>query len=147
VLRAIPPTDCDRAREAASARADGELCELEAAQLDAHLRACPECAAYAATVEALASRIRGAELDQPALPVFVAHRRPPVRIRTAAVAAALVAAAVSSFAAGHLVGSHASRPAATVGGLTSVSERQSEVLGMLRRLRLGRMSSNRVIPV
>jgi predicted anti-sigma-YlaC factor YlaD len=147
VLRAIPPTDCDRAREAASARADGELSELEAVQLDSHLRGCPACAAQAAALEGLATRIRGAELEQPALPVFVPRRRRPVRVRTAAVAAALVAAALSSFAAGHLVGSHASRPAATVGGLTSVSERQSEVLGMLRRLRLGRMSANRVIPV
>ena len=51
MLTPVPPTDCARARESASARLDGELVELQAAQLEAHLRSCPECQAYAAGIE------------------------------------------------------------------------------------------------
>ena len=149
MLRTIPPTDCTRAREAASARADGELSELEAAQLDGHLRGCPECAAFAGSLDAVARRLRGAELARPSMPVFVARRRrPALRLNTAAAAVALVAAAGSAFAVGHVVGSQGGSPTATVGGtLSAETTRRSEVLGMVRRIRPGRMAANDVIAV
>jgi predicted anti-sigma-YlaC factor YlaD len=59
------PTDCMRAREAASARLDGEASELDAARLDAHLVACPACRAYSAAIVGIAAEIRAAPLEQP----------------------------------------------------------------------------------
>jgi anti-sigma factor RsiW len=51
---------CDRAREWISLALDGELSELEHAQLQRHLRRCVSCAAYAATVSAATGELRAA---------------------------------------------------------------------------------------
>jgi len=133
----------------ASLRLDGELSELEAAQLDGHLRACPECAAFAGSLDALADRLRGAELARPSMPVFAPRRRrPALRLLASNAAVALVAAAGSAFAVGHVVGSQGGGPAATVGRtLSAETTRRSEVLGMVRRIRPGRMAANDVIAV
>src|SRR5262245_9022317 len=145
------PSDCTKAREAASALADGELSELEAVQLDGHLRSCPDCEAFAASVTALAARLRGADLEQPVLPAFVPRRRRPAafRLQTAAAAVALVAAAGSAFAVGHVVGSQTSGTATTISRakISPDLPGRGEVLGMVRRSRLGRMATNDVIPV
>ena len=147
MLRPIPPTDCTLAREAASARADGELAELDAGRLEAHLLTCPECVEFTRGIGALALRMRGADLEQPDLPVFVAtRRRPTLRLNTAVAAVVLALAAASSFAVGHVVGSHGGRPAATVATLGAVATHRGETLGMLRN-RPGRMVTNRVVPV
>ena len=63
MLTPVPPSDCARAREFASARLDGELAELQAAQLEAHLRSCPECRAYAAGIEVITLGLRAAPLE------------------------------------------------------------------------------------
>src|SRR5437762_4288422 len=150
MLTPVPPTDCTTAREAASAVLDGELSELETVQLDAHLRGCAECSAHARELGALVVRLRAEPLEQPSLPVFVSRRRRPAgRLQLAAAAVTLVAAAGSAFAIGHRVGSHGGSPSATVGTTLAGSSARprDEVLGMLRRLRLGRMTGNRVIPV
>jgi predicted anti-sigma-YlaC factor YlaD len=148
MMRSIP-SDCATAREAASALADGELSELEAVQLGAHLRSCPDCEAFAASTAALAVRLRGADLEQPVLPVFVPRRRRPAfRLQTAAAAVALVAAAGSAFAVGHFVGSQTGGTATTISAKVSPDlPGRGEVLGMVRRTRLGRMAANDVIPV
>jgi predicted anti-sigma-YlaC factor YlaD len=54
---------CDVAREALSARLDGELPQLEEAALDAHLETCASCRAYAPTLAGLHRnlRVRAAE--------------------------------------------------------------------------------------
>jgi predicted anti-sigma-YlaC factor YlaD len=149
MLRPIPPSDCDRAREAASARADGELSPFEAAALDVHLRGCDDCRAFAGSLGGLALLLRGADLEQPSTRVFTARRRrPALRLNAAAVAVAVALAAASSFAVGQLVGSERSGSSATVGSTVSARSSQgSQVLGMLRRVRLGRMSGSQVIPV
>ncbi len=142
MLKAIPPSDCMRVRESVSALLDGELSELETAGLDDHLHACAACSAYARELHALASAVRSAPLQQPAITVFIPARRAPlVRLRTVAAAAAVVAVAVvSSFAVGRAVGVHgnAPRPSATtptadVFSLRADSTRQ-HVLAMLNRL-------------
>ncbi|HKT44939.1 MAG TPA: zf-HC2 domain-containing protein, partial [Gaiellaceae bacterium] len=71
----MPPSECQRAREAVSARLDGELSELGSARLSAHLRACAACAAYALEVAAVATRLRMAPLEQPSVPVALPARR------------------------------------------------------------------------
>jgi predicted anti-sigma-YlaC factor YlaD len=88
---------CDRARQLASLRLDGELSELEAALLDAHLARCSGCSAFAATSVNIATALRAlapepfeAKVELP----FVrrAHR---IRLLQAAAAAALVVAAAA----------------------------------------------------
>ena len=116
MLTPVPPTECTRAREAASARLDGELSELELAQLDVHVAGCLDCAKYAALITATTIQLRAADLVQPEEPILVPRLRRRLRIVPAAAAAAVVAAvAASSFALGGALGSHSpqSRPSAT----------------------------------
>jgi predicted anti-sigma-YlaC factor YlaD len=107
MLTPVPPTDCALARETASARLDGELAELQAAQLEAHLRACPECSAYAGAIEATTLELRAAPLLQPSGSVFTQRRprRAGGFVSVAAAAAIVVAVAGSSFAVGGMLGS------------------------------------------
>jgi predicted anti-sigma-YlaC factor YlaD len=49
---------CDRFREAASARLDGEPLGLPEAALDAHLAHCGDCARWAAQAAQLTRRLR-----------------------------------------------------------------------------------------
>ena len=149
MLQTIPPSDCIEAREAASARADGELSSFDAARLEAHLRGCPECRAFAGSLAGLSALLGGADLEQPSAPVFVQRRRrPALRLNAAAAAVTVALAAASSFAVGHFVGSERGGPSATVGTTVSAGPQQpSPVLGMLRRGRPGRMSGGEVIPV
>jgi len=51
------------ARETASARLDGEVSELEAARLDAHLSGCAECRLFAAEIGSIAVGLRAAALE------------------------------------------------------------------------------------
>jgi predicted anti-sigma-YlaC factor YlaD len=116
MLTPVPPTDCARARESASARLDGELAELQAAQLDAHLRSCPDCRAYAAGIEVITRELRASPLLEPVVGVFVPQRRRRTGVVPAAAAAAIVVAvAGSSFAIGGLFGRQGSHlpPAST----------------------------------
>src|SRR6478752_2287491 len=149
MLQTIPPSDCIEAREAASARADGELSSFDEARIDAHLRGCADCRAFAGSLVALAALLGGADLEQPSAPVFVQRRRRPVlRLNAAAAAVMIALAAASSFAVGHFVGSERGGPSATVGSTISAgAPDRAPVLGMLRRARLGRMSGSEVIPV
>src|SRR6202521_3975291 len=116
MLTPVPPSDCARAREFASARLDGELAELQAAQLEAHLRACPECRAYAAGIEVITLGLRTTPLEKHAAAGFVPQRRRRTGLVPAAAAAAIVVAvAGSSFAIGGMFGRQGSPlpPAAT----------------------------------
>jgi anti-sigma factor RsiW len=123
MLTPVPPTECTRAREAASARLDGELSELELAQLDVHLAGCLDCAEYAVLIEGTTAQLRAAELIQPEEPILLPRLRRRLRVVPAAAAAAVIAGvAASSFALGGALGSHTpqSRPSATT-TQTSVS--------------------------
>jgi predicted anti-sigma-YlaC factor YlaD len=66
---------CERAREWASLRLDGELSELERALLDAHTRNCAACAEYVDDIGAFTTAIRSAELVQLPQPVALPLRR------------------------------------------------------------------------
>lgn len=63
--------DCDRAREAISAALDGEASPVADAEVQRHLRDCPDCAAFAATAAAQHRRMRVG----PAEPVPDLHGR------------------------------------------------------------------------
>jgi len=111
MLTPVPPTACARARESASAHLDGELVELQEAQLEAHLRSCPECQAYAAEIGEISRRLNAAPLAQPDGPMFVPQRpRRTAFIPAAAAAAIVVAVAGSSFAVGDMLGRGSNAP-------------------------------------
>jgi predicted anti-sigma-YlaC factor YlaD len=105
MLTLVPPNDCIRAREAVSLRLDGELPELDRARLDAHLRRCDDCRAFAASAAAVAVELRNAALEPvPALVFAPRERRPRVRAASLAAAVAVVAAVVGpSFFVGKLL--------------------------------------------
>lgn len=135
MLTPVPPTDCARARESASARLDGELAELQAAQLEAHLRSCPECRAYAAGIEEVSRRLSAAPLAQPTGAVFVPQRlRRTGFVPAAAAAAIVVAVAGSSFAVGGMLGRQGSKvpPPATTETSALAGSIDQLVLPMLR---------------
>ena len=122
MLTPVPPSDCTRARESASARLDGELAELQVAQLEAHLLGCPDCQAYADGIAASTGLLRAAALDQPSGAMFtpIVQRRRRLGVLPAVAAAAIVVAvAGSSFFVGGIVGRQGSTnptpPTTTVG--------------------------------
>jgi anti-sigma factor RsiW len=135
MLTPVPPTDCARARESASARLDGELAELQTAWLEAHLRSCPECQAYAAEITEITRRLSAEPLAQPTGTAFVPQRlRRTGFVPAAAAAAIVVAVAGSSFAVGGMLGSHGSRvpPPATTETSALAGSIDQLVLPMLR---------------
>jgi ferric-dicitrate binding protein FerR (iron transport regulator) len=88
---------CDRARHWASLRLDGELSELEAALLDAHLERCPGCRAFADEADGIVGALRAVALEPLEAPVVIPLRHRPRRVRAlqTAVAVALVLAAAA----------------------------------------------------
>src|SRR6266852_1754459 len=106
MLNLVPQSDCAQAREAASARLDCELSELEAVRLDVHLRACAECRAYADGIQTITAGLRAAPLERPEIRVIVPRRRliPVPAAAATAAAVLLTAVAGSSFAIGGMLG-------------------------------------------
>jgi predicted anti-sigma-YlaC factor YlaD len=136
MLTPVPPSDCQRAREAVSAQLDGELAELGSARLAAHLRECAACSGYALEAAAIATRLRAAPLERPRQPIELSSRRRP-GARIAAAAAVVAAAAVAAVALGHSL-SPSSQPVRTATGATTPSLQQDivsqHILAMERRL-------------
>jgi predicted anti-sigma-YlaC factor YlaD len=90
-VRLVKPLtkQCERARECASLRLDGELSEFEQALLVAHLGRCAACRAFAAELDAVTTRLRNAPLESLEQPVALPTRRRissrrPVEIAAAA---------------------------------------------------------------
>jgi predicted anti-sigma-YlaC factor YlaD len=96
---------CDRARQWASLRLDGELSELEAALLDAHLARCVSCQTFADDATGIAGRLRetAPELPESAIVVPFPRRGARARMLYAGLAAALVLVAAALGAALNLV--------------------------------------------
>jgi ferric-dicitrate binding protein FerR (iron transport regulator) len=136
---------CDRARAWASLRLDNELSQLESALLDAHLRDCASCCAFAEQIEASTAAIRGAGLAALPHPVLVPVRRRSARrglVGSVAAAAMLAATAAGAFFGVHQLGSHQTgfRPTAMI-----ASGNESEnVLRSLRRQQL--IAQSRPLP-
>lgn len=104
--------DCDVAREAISARIDGEREPVPSARVDEHLAGCPDCADWQARATAQAQLLRalgGRESTGPAVvadpdPAPAATRRawPVARIGLGAVGVVQVALALAQAATGDL---------------------------------------------
>src|SRR5436305_9969080 len=114
MLNLVPPTDCTIARQAASARLDGEIAPLDSARLDAHLRDCAGCQAYAASLAGFTADLRRTPLEPHSVELRLSRRRRRIP-GSAAVAAAvvLVSVAASSYAVGRELGGQATRTATT----------------------------------
>jgi predicted anti-sigma-YlaC factor YlaD len=83
------------------------LSTFEAALLDRHLRRCPSCRAFAASVACQTQLLRGAELEQPLRPVTVPARPVhPVRRGLPGLVSACVVAAAAALVLFTPVGRH-----------------------------------------
>jgi predicted anti-sigma-YlaC factor YlaD len=135
---------CARSREWASLRADGELSELEAALLEAHLGRCAECRAFAASLDGVVTALRAATLERPA-PIEIRAPRDRRRVVPAMIAVALVAVAA---VVGSVVGvSIRTSPAGTTVERGAVAVVASvETPDQLRRLRRTVLLDARKIP-
>ncbi len=129
MLIPVPPSDCMRAREAVSARLDGELSELEGTRLDLHLRRCAACRAYAGQVVVIVAELRRTPLRPIEAPAFEPLRRrraPALRVQAAAAAVLVTATIGGSFVLGHVLGRgggvapSATRPLVTAADAESV---------------------------
>jgi hypothetical protein len=101
---------CERARQWASLRVDGELSELEGALLEKHLEGCASCSAFAARLAATAEAVRAVPLERPAIS-YPRFERPVIRLpvgKRVAIVAVAAAAALGAF-----VGSSLQKPAST----------------------------------
>lgn len=147
MLTVVPPNECMQAREAVSARLDGELTELDGARLDAHLRICAECLAYAADVSGATAHLRAADLEPAPAGLFaprVRQRRVAAPFAAAAASLVIAAATGASFLLGQVVGRGAGGgPAPTT--TASAAPGDPGVLAMLQAERNGRGQSGRVI--
>jgi predicted anti-sigma-YlaC factor YlaD len=93
---------CERARELASLRLDGELSELEEALLRTHQSRCGACHAFSRSLTAFTGELRNAPLQPPRRP-FALPRRPRVTTRPMRFAAAAAAAIAVVAGAGTMV--------------------------------------------
>jgi predicted anti-sigma-YlaC factor YlaD len=84
------PGACQKAREAMSLQLDGELSEVGAAGLAAHLRECGACAACAGELSAITSRLRATPLESPTRLPLLRRAGRPARAATAMAAVAVV---------------------------------------------------------
>jgi hypothetical protein len=98
---------CERARQWASLRIDGELSELEDALLEKHLEGCANCSAFAVRLAATTEAVRAVPLERPEIS-YPRFERPVIRLpvgRRVAIVAVAAAAALGAF-----VGSSLQKP-------------------------------------
>jgi len=89
----LSPDECERIRGYAAWSVDGELSQVEAAALAAHIATCSACNAYAASLEQAARLVRQTPLERLDFPIVLPSRR--LRFsRTIQVGAAAAAVAV-----------------------------------------------------
>jgi hypothetical protein len=134
---------CARARLWVSLRLDGELSELEQALLDAHVRTCAGCRAFADAATGFSALLRAARLE-PA-PLVPLHPRYATRRTVLAFAAAAVLA-IAAIGAGlvHSAVSHTLRRPATPRTVAVVAS--VETPDQFRRLRRTTIMNQRYVP-
>jgi hypothetical protein len=130
-MKAIGQT-CERAREWASLRLDGELSELETALLDAHLLRCAGCGAFAVEIEGAALQLRTAPLERLEQPLTLPVRRTAGTVRAVQLgaAAALVAAAAGLGTLFGALGSGQQQPALHISNASGLLAYDSSPRGL-----------------
>jgi predicted anti-sigma-YlaC factor YlaD len=124
---------CDRAREYASLRLDGELSDFERALLDSHLARCPSCRVFAGDLGGVTERLRAAPLEQPAIAITLPRRRFVAlgRIQVGAAAAAVVSV-VGIGALFGLLNSSATTPRPNAANLASMATEKRDFRDLRR---------------
>jgi predicted anti-sigma-YlaC factor YlaD len=118
----FPTSDCVQAREAASARLDGEITEFDAAFLETHLETCDACRALVVGFMDTTWLIRETPMEEPECSLTLPRRssRPrSLQLRTAVAASAILAAGSFSLVQAFHQHSAASHTAVTVIPATS----------------------------
>jgi anti-sigma factor ChrR (cupin superfamily) len=140
---------CERARSWASLRADGELSELEARLLAAHLGRCPPCRTFALRVDAVAGVLRSARPEPPPTLTVVLPRRSRTGVRVLQTAAATVAVVACGTLAAIVAPENASRAAKPVAMVASAESpdrlRELRRPGLVQRISVA--PRNRRLPV
>ena len=123
---------CDRAREYASLRLDGELSDFESALLDSHIERCPSCRAFAEDLVGVTERLRTAPLERPLIVLTLPQRRfAALRRMQASAAAAAVVSVVGIGALFGMLHSNASTPG-HVAKLGSMAQEKREFRDLRR---------------
>jgi predicted anti-sigma-YlaC factor YlaD len=128
---------CERARECASLRLDGELSEFEQALLTAHLVRCEPCRGFAAELDAVTARLRSAPLEPLEQPVVLPARRRISR-RPAEIAAAAALMLTALGVAGALKTIEGSNPSLRFVGPGVSNAAESREFSDIRRAMLRR---------
>jgi predicted anti-sigma-YlaC factor YlaD len=129
---------CERAREAASLRLDGELSEFEQALLGAHLARCEPCGSFAAELEAVTMRLRTAPLERLEQPVVLPARRRTWSRRPAEAAAAAAVMMTVLGLAGALRSIEGADPSLTFSSPTFSTAAESREFTDIRRASIRR---------
>jgi hypothetical protein len=130
---ALSPRDgrCERARQWASLRLDGELSELEESLLEKHLEGCSSCSAFEVGLAATTEAVRAVPLEWPEIS-YPRFERPVIRLpvgRRVAIVAVAAAAALGAFVGSSL---QTPSPAPAPGGGPQYSFRTDQ--NLLRQL-------------
>jgi predicted anti-sigma-YlaC factor YlaD len=123
---------CDRAREYASLRLDGELSDFESALLDSHIEHCPSCRAFAEDLVGVTERLRTSPLERPLIVLTLPQRRfAALRRMQVSAAAAAVVSVVGIGALFGMLHSNASTPG-HVAKLGSMAQEKREFRDLRR---------------
>jgi predicted anti-sigma-YlaC factor YlaD len=123
---------CDRAREYASLRLDGELSDFESSLLDSHIERCPSCRAFAEDLVGVTERLRTAPLERPLIVLTLPQRRfAALRRMQVSAAAAAVVSVVGIGALFGMLHSNASTPG-HVAKLGSMAQEKREFRDLRR---------------
>jgi anti-sigma factor RsiW len=129
---------CERARECASLRLDGELSEFEQALLVAHLARCEPCRSFASELEAVTERVRTTPLARLDQPIALPSRRRLLTRRPVEVAAAAALMLTTLGVAGALRTVETSNPSISFGAPGVSNTLESREFSDIRREMLRR---------
>jgi predicted anti-sigma-YlaC factor YlaD len=140
-------TDCEYTQEYVSASVDGELSQVEAARLEAHLAVCDACRSYATNATHISQLLREAPLEELSFPITLPSRRLALarRLQVAAAAAALVATVGLSTVVGSLGTTHASSAGSRVGAAAQRSSTLGSPEAELRMLQRASEARSRLV--
>jgi ferric-dicitrate binding protein FerR (iron transport regulator) len=129
---------CERARECASLRLDGELSEFEQALLVAHLARCEPCRSFASELEAVTEHVRTTPLARLDQPIALPSRRRLLARRPVEVAAAAALMLTTLGVAGALRTVETSNPSISFGAPGVSNTLESREFSDIRREMLRR---------
>jgi hypothetical protein len=134
-VRLVKPMtrQCERARECASLRLDGELSEFERALLVAHFARCEPCQSFARELESATNHVRSTPLARLGQPIVLPSRRRLISRRPVEIAAAAALMLTTLGVAGALRSVEASNPTLSFGAPGVSNTLESREFSDIRR--------------